>query len=317
MGFSGDFVLARSDRPLLEHALFGGGFTCSQGDTDCVWAGQQYEGGWQTLQIHHGLPANDDDRWLSRLVAATGSPAMLASVMDSDVCVVSGLTPMGVSWCACLNPAVAAEFRIAVSPVSDTADRVAAWAAEAGCSASPAALVEVLTKTADPLAEGLFFDLIDACGLIARVAVEEPPAIPDRDEGEQEGQEGQRSGTLWPLGHPGHDLAADCPRGPALELAVLNLRRGGHLVLECSADPNCYAQVWLRPDGTYQLEYRDRSPAEHFQTRTVSSEKVVAALTAWTVGETSWRDSFQWVSIGSRFSDPDEDVGDFRFRPLG
>lgn len=299
MGFFGDFVLARSDRPLLEDALFGIGFTCGEAHAECVRVCQQYEGGWQTLQIHHGLPDNDDGLWLSRLVTATGSPAMLASVMDSDTCAVSGLTPLGVSWSTCLNPAVAAEFGITASPVPDTADRIAAWSAEAGCSVDRATVVEVLGKDADAFAEDLFFDLIDACGMIAHVEPEAPPAIPDQDPVEE-------SHALGPLAHSDHRPAPTCPRGPALEIAVLNLRRGGRLVLECAADPDCYAQVWLRPDGTYQLEYRDRSPAEHFQTRTLSSVKVVAALTAWTAGEIRWRDSFQWTSIGFWFSNPSE-----------
>jgi hypothetical protein len=84
---------------------------------------------------------------------------------------------------------------------------------------------------------------------------------------------------------------------------VLNLSRDGHLVLQCAAEADCYAQVWLRPDGTYQLEYRDRSPAEHYQTRTLSADKVIAALAGWAAGEIAWRDAFQWNSIGSWFSD--------------
>jgi hypothetical protein len=299
VGFFGDFVLARSDRPLLEDAVFGNGLTCGEGHAECVRVRQKYEGGWQTLQIHHGLPGNDDGQWLSRLVAATGSPAMLASIMDSDTCEVGGLTPLGVSWRACLNPVVAAEFGIAASPVPETADRIAAWSAEARCSVDRAAVIEVLEKDADPFAEGLFFDLIDACGMTAHLEPEAPPTVPDQDAGGE-------SGALGPSAHSDHRLAPNCPRGPALEIAVLNLQRGGRLVLECAADPNCYALVWLRPDGTYQLEYRDRSPAEHFQTRTLSSAKVVTALTAWAAGETRWRDSFQWTSIGSWFSDPIE-----------
>lgn len=84
---------------------------------------------------------------------------------------------------------------------------------------------------------------------------------------------------------------------------MLSLPRDGFLVLECAADADCYAQVWLRPDGTYELEYRDRSPAEHYQTRTLSADKVIAALAGWAAGEIAWRDTLQWNSIGSWFSD--------------
>lgn len=191
-----------------------------------------------------------------------------------------------------MDPAVSAEFGIAASPVPETAQQIGAWSAEARCVADRATIIEVLTKRAEPFAEDLFFDLIGACGLIARIEPEERPITPDRgEEGEPEAHS--------PLIHPDHGPGPNCPRGPALGLAVLNLRRDGKLVPECVADPTCSAQVWLRPDGTFQLEYRDRSPAEHFQTRTVSSEKIVAALTAWTVGEISWRESFQWMPIGS------------------
>jgi len=69
----------------------------------------------------------------------------------------------------------------------------------------------------------------------------------------------------------------------------------------CAAETDCYAQVWLRPDGTYQLEYRDRAPGEHYQTRTVSAEKVITALSGWVAGETQWRDAFQWTCIGAWF----------------
>lgn len=109
-----------------------------------------------------------------------------------------------------------------------------------------------------------------------------------------------------PSAHPGHRLTDDCPHGPALEAAVLKLGRGDHLVLTCAADSNCYAQVWLRPDGDYQLEYRDRSPAEHYQTRTRSAEAVAAALAGWAAGEIDWRDSFTWESIGAWFTDSAE-----------
>ncbi|WP_405767792.1 hypothetical protein OG539_23870 [Actinacidiphila glaucinigra] len=133
--------------------------------------------------------------------------------------------------------------------------------------------------------EDLVFQLIDACGL--------PPAR----------LEGEDPVDIDPLAHPGHRPGDDSPYGSALEKAVLNLPRDGHLVLECAADEQCYAQVWHRPDGTYQLEYRDLAPAEHYLTRTVSAEKVVAALQGWTAGGAGRRDAFRWESIGSWFAD--------------
>ncbi|MFD8075174.1 hypothetical protein ACFV3E_21310 [Streptomyces sp. NPDC059718] len=301
MGYTGDFVLARSDAPLERTR----GFEESADDLNvCV----PRPGGWQTLQFDRSLPDSDDDRWLERLVAATGSPVLIASVFDSDVCLVRGLTPSGAVWSAFLDPEMAADYEIAGSPpavddappgesekernvrwmlaeVPGTAEEIAGWAAEAGFTADRDTLREVLAKRADPFVEDLFFELIDACGL--------PPVRP----------EGEDPVDTDPLAHPGHRLDDNSPRGAELEKAVLNLPRDGHLVMECAADQQCYAQVWRRPDGTYQLEYRDRAPAEHYRTRTASAEKVVAALQGWTAGGVAWRDAFQWESIGAWFAD--------------
>jgi hypothetical protein len=62
-----------------------------------------------------------------------------------------------------------------------------------------------------------------------------------------------------------------------------------------------YIQVWLRPEGVFQLEYRAGKPSEHYQTRTESRDKVVSALSGWSRGESAWRDDFEWVSIGHWF----------------
>ncbi|MFF4896190.1 hypothetical protein [Streptomyces sp. NPDC001068] len=308
MGSSGDFVLARSDSSLPGLPVFDDPEWCVEEQADYFHECPPRPGGWQTLQVNDYLPENDDDRWLHRLVTATGSPVMIASVMDSDVCHVRGLTPSGVAWSTFLDPVMAADYGVSVpSPsedeappgrtgkeervrrlladVPEAAEQIAVWAAEAGFTADREALRTVLTKRADPFAEDLFFELVDACGL--------PPADPDRED----------PAVSDPPAHPGHRPERNCPRGARLEATVLNLPRDGHLVLQCAADPDCYAQVWLRPDGTYQLEYRDRSPAEHYQTRTLSADKVIAALTGWTAGEVTWQQAFQWNPIGSWFSD--------------
>jgi hypothetical protein len=292
VGFFGDFVLARSDAPLLDASVFGSGFACAEGHPDCVHVWQPREGGWQIVQVHHGVPDISDGRWLSGLVAATGSPVMIASVMDSDVCEVRGLTPSGSSWSACLDPAMAAEFGLPTPDVAGSVEQLVAWAAEAQCTADRRGLSDVLTRRADVFVEDLFFELIDACGLPAPTLAEDTPVSGDHV---------QTSEVVGgsPLVHPDHRLSAHCPSGMALELSILNLGRDGTLVLECAADSDCYAQVWLRPDGSYQLEYRDRGPGEHFQTRTVSVEKVIAALRGWSVGAIDWRDRFDWIPFVS------------------
>lgn len=308
MGYSGDFVLVRSDSSLPDLPVFDDPEWCIEERADYFHDCRPRPGGWQTLQVNDYLPENDDDRWLQRLVTATGSPVMIASVMDSDVCYVRGLTPSGVTWSTFLDPVMAADYEVSVSPPSEdeappgetdkdrrvrwlladtpkTAEQIAVWAAEGGFTADREALRVVLTKRADPFVEDLFFELVDACGL--------PPAEPVREDPAASGLPA----------HPGHRPDQNCPRGAKLEAAVLNLPRDGHLVLQCAAEADCYAQVWLRPDGTYQLEHRDRSPAEHYQTRTLSADKAIAALAGWAAGEIAWRDAFQWNSIGSWFSD--------------
>ncbi|GAA4662169.1 hypothetical protein [Amycolatopsis dongchuanensis] len=90
-------------------------------------------------------------------------------------------------------------------------------------------------------------------------------------------------------------------RGPSASniLAVLeSLPRGGHLILDREADE--YMQVWLRPEGTYQLEYRAGTPGEHFQTLTVSRAKVGEALVDWSTGGSTWHGNFAWKRFPQR-----------------
>lgn len=95
-------------------------------------------------------------------------------------------------------------------------------------------------------------------------------------------------------------------RGPTADevLGVIeSLPRDGHVLLESMDVPEVYVQVWLRPEGHYQLEMRDGSKATHVQTRTVSRERVAAAFTAWLEehsgdGDDGWRTTFPWSNIG-------------------
>lgn len=92
------------------------------------------------------------------------------------------------------------------------------------------------------------------------------------------------------------------PTDNRIRAVVAALSRDQHVVLERfgSSDKH-YIQVWLRSDGLLQLEYRAGQPSEHYQTRTDSRDKVITALSGWTVGETAWRDAFEWLSIGDWF----------------
>jgi hypothetical protein len=93
------------------------------------------------------------------------------------------------------------------------------------------------------------------------------------------------------------------PTKPMVGARVGDLRRDGALVLErVEEEPgDWYVQVWLREDNTFQLEYRDGVPAEHYQTRTVSREKVADAMIGWMKRDSTWKDAFQWTNIASLF----------------
>jgi len=108
VGFSGHFVTARSARPLSDATFFGADFRCSEGHGDCVQDCQPLGRDWRVAQVLHGLPGDDYFRWLSALTAATGSPVMIATVMDSDVREVQGMAPGGSHWSAFLDPTMAA-----------------------------------------------------------------------------------------------------------------------------------------------------------------------------------------------------------------
>lgn len=86
-------------------------------------------------------------------------------------------------------------------------------------------------------------------------------------------------------------------------VAVLEaMARGGNAVVGSDADPEVFIQVWLRDNGVYQLEYRDGKPTRHYQTLTVSRDKVAAAIVGWLADDDSWKEAFQWKDIGHWFA---------------
>lgn len=93
------------------------------------------------------------------------------------------------------------------------------------------------------------------------------------------------------------------PTKPMVGARVGDLMRGGSLVLERVEEKpgDWYVQVWLREDNTFQLEYRDGVPSEHYQTRTISREKAAEAMIGWMKHDPVWKDAFQWTNIGSMF----------------
>ncbi|MDP5309974.1 hypothetical protein P8A21_03165 [Streptomyces poriferorum] len=104
-----------------------------------------------------------------------------------------------------------------------------------------------------------------------------------------------------------HGRRVGNPKTPALSRMVANLGRGNAFVIvervDAEADSDWYVQVWLRDDNTYQLEFRDGTAAEHYQTRTISQDKVIAALSGWSEGRPEWKDTFMWNNISALFED--------------
>ncbi|MFE7592198.1 hypothetical protein ACFU6K_22595 [Kitasatospora sp. NPDC057512] len=98
-------------------------------------------------------------------------------------------------------------------------------------------------------------------------------------------------------------LLAKRPSKPTVSAAVADLQRGGALILERvdEGSGDWYVQVRMCEDNTFQLEYREGVPAEHYQTRTVSRDKVIAAVLGWMKGEPEWKAPFMWNNIGSWF----------------
>ncbi|MFJ8627875.1 hypothetical protein ACIRD3_34260 [Kitasatospora sp. NPDC093550] len=95
------------------------------------------------------------------------------------------------------------------------------------------------------------------------------------------------------------------PSNPAIGTMPANLRRGNaHLILERVEEErpgDRYIQVRLRENNVFQLEYRDAVAELHYQTLTISQEKVLGALLGRAGAKPGWRDGFMWNNIGEQF----------------
>ncbi|WP_405634184.1 hypothetical protein OHB53_08535 [Streptomyces sp. NBC_00056] len=110
------------------------------------------------------------------------------------------------------------------------------------------------------------------------------------------------------------------PSKPAIGRMPVNLqRRNAQTVLERAEEDmegSWYVQVLLCDDNTSQLEFRDGAAAEHYQTRTISQDKVLTAILGWAASKADWKDGFMWNNIGSQFvADDAENQG--RTRGVG
>jgi len=104
------------------------------------------------------------------------------------------------------------------------------------------------------------------------------------------------------------------PSKPAIGTMLANLGRDNeHMVVERQDEGltgDWYIQVLFRENNTYQLEYRDGVAAEHYQTQTVSQEKVLRAVLGWMAGTAGWQEEFMWNNIGSMFAPSDTEEPD-------
>ena len=166
MGYWGYFVVGRSERPLSE-------LDALAGAKEGMELRDEAPGGWQLWEYPNG---EGDVGNMNVLATETGAPALFGYVMDSDCVVVEAAAPASGSWTTCLARAAMASYLGAgnegltledyfLEP-RDAADRAVAWAAEAGRDVDAEPLVDVLTAEPDPLAENLFFRLLDRLGVV-------------------------------------------------------------------------------------------------------------------------------------------------------
>jgi len=166
MGYWGYYVVARSERPLAE-------LDALAGAKEGMELRAEASGGWQVWEY----PSGDGEVGnMNVLAAETGAPALFGYVMDSDCVVVEAAAPESGAWTTCLARAAMAGYLDAgnegltledyfLEP-RDAAERAVAWAEEAGYGVETEPLVDVLTAEPDPLAENLFFRLLDRLGVV-------------------------------------------------------------------------------------------------------------------------------------------------------
>jgi hypothetical protein len=165
MGYWGYFVVGRSERPLGELDALAG--------AEGLSLRAEASGGWQVWEYPSG---EGDVGSMNSLARETGAPALFGYVMDSDCVVVEAAGPESGAWTTCLARAAMAEYVGAdkegltledyfLEP-RDAAERAVAWAEEAGRAVEAEAVVEVLTADPDPLAENLFFRLLDRLAVV-------------------------------------------------------------------------------------------------------------------------------------------------------
>jgi len=175
MGYWGYYVVGRSERPLPELDALAG----AQGMTLLEMAAD----GWQVWEY----PSGDGDVGsMNALAQETRAPALFGYVMDSDCAAIEAAAPDSGAWTTCLVRGAMAGYLAGADSGGDAdgdalgvddyfleprdaAERAVAWAAEAGHTVAAEPLVEVLSTDPEPsapLAENLFFRLLDRLGVV-------------------------------------------------------------------------------------------------------------------------------------------------------
>lgn len=108
------------------------------------------------------------------------------------------------------------------------------------------------------------------------------------------------------------------PKKAQVSWDIRMLRPGMSMVLNrIEEEPGeWYIQVWRRPEGSFQLEHRAGTSAEHYQVRAESVEKVVDAFFGWIERDAAWAEAFEWTNIGEWFTCPGIEGGATQVDPL-
>ena len=172
MGYWGYFVVGRGERPLDSLDALAG--------AEGMVLRESAPGGWQVWEYASG---DGDVGNMNTLALETGSPALFGYVMDSASVVVEAAGPESGGWTTCLARDAMARYLGAGDADSegdgdgltledyfleprDAAARAVAWAAEAGHTVAEESLLDVLSSDPTPLAENLFFRMLDRLGVV-------------------------------------------------------------------------------------------------------------------------------------------------------
>lgn len=190
VGFWGEYVVARGDRPLPDLEPFNAG-VCREDHDYCIGDPVVHGGGWQTVVVHHGLPGNRAQT-LQALATRTGHPALAVYICDSDTGYVEGWSSRNGLFASWFRPRFAAEYEVPhdvcfedetgmpstayraawdaahariVTAMPRVARDACAWARASGWRPDPEKVLGNLLDDSDGFAEHRFFELLHAMGL--------------------------------------------------------------------------------------------------------------------------------------------------------